>query len=359
MATAYQLPAIRETQLPAVIDDKRPAPAPESVRRIRRYDDIPDDVKLIRLWLRTKAKSTRRVYEGDLRRFLAFLAGVDPRDVTPLPLDLKEDDAPPDDERPFVFADLCAWVPLRQVTTEHVFYYADHLDDRGLKDSTQAKCLTAVKSLLTYAYKLQINDEGDTYLKRDPGRLVALPKAKDTLAERILEQGDVLRMIHLTPKLRDRVMLATLYGSGARVSELARLCWRDCKPRDDDGGQITLFGKGRKTRTVVLSKDFWALLLRIRPDQPDPDAPVFPSQKGGGPLDTSSIWRVVRKAAERVDIALPVSPHWLRHACASHSLDGGATLALVQATLGHSNAATTGRYLHAKPRDGASNYLRL
>jgi hypothetical protein len=67
----------------------------------------------------------------------------------------------------------------------------------------------------------------------------------------------------------------------------------------------------------------------------------------------------VRAAAARAGIALPVSPHWFRHAHASHALDRGAPIHLVQATLGHTSITTTGRYLHARPQDSSSRFLPL
>ena len=67
----------------------------------------------------------------------------------------------------------------------------------------------------------------------------------------------------------------------------------------------------------------------------------------------------MKRAAARAGIDLPVSPHWFRHAHASHALDRGAPIHLVQATLGHASIATTGRYLHARPRDSSSRYLPL
>ena len=68
------------------------------------------------------------------------------------------------------------------------------------------------------------------------------------------------------------------------------------------------------------------------------------------------VWRIVRKAAKRAGIEKAVSCHWLRHAHASHALDRGAPIHLVQATLGHSSIQTTGRYLHARPTDSSSRY---
>ncbi|MBI1249344.1 tyrosine-type recombinase/integrase, partial [bacterium] len=86
------------------------------------------------------------------------------------------------------------------------------------------------------------------------------------------------------------------------------------------------------------------------------EAPVFRSRKKGH-LDESAIWRIVKKASERAGIDKDVSCHWFRHAHASHALDRGCPIHLVQATLGHASISTTGRYLHARPTDSSGNYL--
>jgi site-specific recombinase XerD len=139
-----------------------------------------------------------------------------------------------------------------------------------------------------------------------------------------------------------------------RVSELAQLKWCDLMPRAV-GGQITVFGKGGKTRAILLKPKTWDLLLTLRGEARAAD-PVFRSQKGGH-LDVSQIRRVVYAAAERAGLAKKVSPHWLRHAHASHALDRSAPIHLVQATLGHASVSTTGRYLHARPAESSSLYL--
>jgi integrase/recombinase XerD len=83
------------------------------------------------------------------------------------------------------------------------------------------------------------------------------------------------------------------------------------------------------------------------------------SRKNHGHLDPSMVMRIVRAAAARVGIEQNVSPHWLRHCHASHSLDRGAPITLVQSTLGHSNVATTSKYLHARPNDSSARYLAV
>ena len=85
--------------------------------------------------------------------------------------------------------------------------------------------------------------------------------------------------------------------------------------------------------------------------------PIFPSHKGGGPLDPSQVRRIVYAAAKKASLERKVSPHWMRHAHASHALDRSAPIHLVQATLGHASVSTTGRYLHARPTESSSFYL--
>jgi len=92
------------------------------------------------------------------------------------------------------------------------------------------------------------------------------------------------------------------------------------------------------------------------------EEPVFTSRKQQGHLSQLQVNRIVKAAAQRLPgleptIANAVSPHWLRHAHASHAMDRGAPVHLVKETLGHANIATTGRYLHARPTDSSSLYL--
>jgi len=120
-------------------------------------------------------------------------------------------------------------------------------------------------------------------------------------------------------------------------------------------GQITVQGKGGKTRTILLPAALWKQLIQLRVDASIND-PVFRS-KNGKPLDRIRVYRIVKAAASRAGIQGDVSPHWLRQAHASHSLDRGAPLHLTQRTLGHSRIGTTERYLHVRPNDSSTMYL--
>ena len=230
-----------------------------------------------------------------------------------------------------------------------------------------------MKSLLSFGHKLG-------YLIYNVGAAVALPKQKDTLAERILPEAAVHRVLAVADgeaeggsfvQRRNALALRLFYASGGRVSELAGLRWRDCVERSLERGrptgQVTLYGKGGKTRRVLLSADTWAILDGHRQRETtggvaEGGHPVLRSRKAGvggapRPLTRQQLWRVVKDLAKRAGLPGAVSPHFFRHAHASHALDRGAPPHLVQQTLGHASLQTTSRYAHARPDDSSARYL--
>ena len=272
------------------------------------------DTTLLALWLHGRPVATQRAYRADALAFLAF-----------------------------------AQQELRACTLGDLQRYADQLAAEGQAPGSRAHRLAAVKSLCSFAHRLG-------YLPFDVGRPVRLPTRKNTLAERILPEADVQRILALEPGNRNRVLLRLLYAAGLRVSELCALCWRDVQPRDAGAGQVVVYGKGGKTRTVLLSAATGRELESL--GRGAPEAPVFRSRKGGA-LTPAQVWRIVRAAAARAGIAAAVSPHWLRHAHASHALDRGAPVHLVSSTLGHADLRTTSAYTHARPGDSSARYLAV
>ena len=220
-----------------------------------------------------------------------------------------------------------------------------------LAPASRARAINAVKSLFSFAQRIG-------YLNFNPAAAVQGPKIKNTLAERILPEAQVHRLLALELHPRNRVLLRLMYAAGLRVSEVCGLKWRDVQEREEGAGQITVYGKGGKTRVVLLSPQTWTELITLKADA-GADRPVFASRKGKGHLHPSQVKRIIRVAADRAGIEAPVSPHWLRHAHASHALDRGAPIHLVQATLGHASVATTGKYLHARPEDSSARYLGI
>jgi integrase/recombinase XerD len=214
------------------------------------------------------------------------------------------------------------------------------------------RILSALKSLLAFGHRIG-------YLPFDVGGALRLPGVRNRLTERILPEAEIHRMLSLEPKERNRVLLTLLYASAVRVSELCSLYWRDAQA-NGDGGQITVFGKGDQTRSIQLPASVWKNLEKLRGDAGD-DQPLFPSRKRGGSLKPLGVLRIVRQAAVRAGIDLAVS-----HAAFSAgptppmpSTTAGLPIHLVQATLGHASIITTGRYLHARPKDSSGRFLAL
>ena len=271
------------------------------------------DGQLIGIWLHGRSPHTQRAYAADVARLRARTGK--PLAATTLP-DLQD------------FADSVA----------------------QLSPASRYRALSAVKSLLAFGHRLG-------YLPFDVGRALRLPTVRGRLAERILPEAGIHRMLSLEPGERNRAILTLLYASGIRVSELCGLRWRDVQAHGG-GAQITVFGKGGKTRAILLPASVWQQLTGLRGED-DGTQPLFRSRKKGAALTPVGVLRIVRRAARRAGIEGAVSPHWLRHAHASHALDRGAPIHLVQATLGHASITTTGRYLHARPADSSSRFLGL
>jgi len=269
------------------------------------------DEEMVERWLNSfRSPATRRGYAADMREFIAFVG-----------------------------------TPLRMVTVGDVQAFGATLTN--LAPATAARRLSAVKSLIALAHRLG-------YLPFDIGVPVPLPAIKDTLAERILTEWEVQRLLGLEENPRDAALLRLVYGAGLRISEACGLRWRDLTPRDD-AGQVNVFGKGGKTRVVLLPAPLWKRVTALRMDA-GPDGAVFRSRKNGA-LKARQVHDIVKRAAKRAGLPETVSCHWLRHAHVSHALDRGAPVHVVRATVGHASLETTTRYSHARPGDSSARYL--
>jgi integrase/recombinase XerD len=218
-------------------------------------------------------------------------------------------------------------------------------DHPPLSAASAARAVVAVRGLHRFAARDGIVGADVARAVRPPAPPRRLPKA--------LAVDDVERLLEAagldgTPlALRDRALLEVLYGTGARISEAVGLAVDDL---DRTSTAVVLHGKGGKERVVPVGS--YALravddyLVRARPAlaAAGRGTPRLFLNARGGPLSRQSAWTILRAAAERAGLAAAVSPHTLRHSFATHLLDGGADVRVVQELLGHASVTTTQVY---------------
>jgi integrase/recombinase XerD len=258
-------------------------------------------------------------YRRDLRRYADFLASrgvTEPRQVVP------------GDVTAFL---LC----LREGDDEHP----------PLGSSSVARTVVAVRGFHKFTHREGLAPDDPARDVRPPALPRRLPKALPVAdVERILEAAGTGG----TPlALRDRALLELLYGTGARISEAVGL---DVDDIDLDAGTVLLRGKGGTERIVPVGsyacEAVSAYQVRARPALASAGrgTPALFLNARGGRLSRQSAWTVLRNAAERAQVRAEVSPHTLRHSFATHLLDGGADVRVVQELLGHASVTTTQVY---------------
>lgn len=270
-----------------------------------RNHEIKDDQQLLSLWVSARPETTRRVYLAEANRFLGYLGR-----------------------------------PLAEVTASLVVRYVSQMEGAP---ATRARRISSIKSLLKFA-------AGVNYVAVDLGAIIRIPRVTSRLHERILERDEVVDLLREASPGRNRILARFLYVSGCRISEAVGVRWRDLGPTG-----VTIFGKGSKVRTVALPKSMLGELALLRgPNEPDATH-VFKGTRARK-LSVRQA-RAIIAVAGIESIGKPVSPHWLRHAHASHALAAGAPIHLVKATLGHASLATVTLYTAVRPDLGSSMYL--
>lgn len=219
------------------------------------------------------------------------------------------------------------------------------LQRRGARGSTQARKSAAVRSFYAFALREGI-------ATRDVPALVDAPRPGSYLPD-VLDPDDVARILDAPPDvdaagIRDRAMLELLYGCGLRVSELVGL---DSDRVDLPNLQVRVIGKGNKERRVPMGEEARERLHRWQTGPwrewtaGRPTAAVFVSRRGRR-MSREAVWRMVRRWTEAAGVRHRVTPHTFRHSFATHLLEGGADLRVVQALLGHASISTTQLYTH-------------
>ena len=241
------------------------------------------DEKVITMWLHGKSKTSEKTYTSTVKQFLAFVGKG-----------------------------------LRELKLEDVQLWSSSLEMRYSATTVKNK-VNAVKSLFSFGQKIG-------YLQFNVGSPVTTPIAKDSLSSRILRHEDVVKLIEATSCQRDRIMLSVAYKCGLRRAELCGLTWSDLQPRGDSG-QATVFGKGGKTRTVLIPRKLWNELMSL-PRSGKTDA-VFVSRNGGS-IKPTRLHYIIKEASRKAGISEKASSHWLRHSHATGAIERGCDLHLLQ-----------------------------
>jgi integrase/recombinase XerD len=229
-------------------------------------------------------------------------------------------------------------------------YVAD-LKGQGLAPETVKRAVVVVRSL----YRFLVEEQR---LAVDPGADVAVPSVPSGIPK-ALDEDEVVTLLDAVvgddpATRRDRAVLETLYGTGIRISELVGLSLGDV---DLDQRLLRAFGKGSKERLVPIGRPATDALIDWLAPGPSGRGAFEPKQwarrgdaeavflnRRGGRLTRQGAWLVVKRYGDRVGLGPKLSPHVLRHSCATHMLDHGADIRAVQALLGHASISTTQVY---------------
>jgi integrase/recombinase XerD len=227
--------------------------------------------------------------------------------------------------------------------------YVAHQRAVGKAASSTARAMVAVRTF----HRFCANEGRST---NDPAADVAAPRVPAGLPKPLAEDEVAALLAAVTGERpvdrRDRAILEVLYGTGARISELVGLSLGDV---DLDAGLARVFGKGAKERIVPVGRMARSALREwlgrggrplMEPDRwaRRGDAEAMFLNARGGRLSRQGAWAIVRAQGERVGLADRLSPHVLRHSCATHMLDHGADIRIVQELLGHASISTTQVY---------------
>ncbi|MGH8248313.1 MAG: site-specific tyrosine recombinase XerD [Gammaproteobacteria bacterium] len=248
-------------------------------------------------------------------------------------------------------ADVCrfaAWLSkqgreLPDTETTDILHYLG--TQSGISVRTTARRLSTLRRFFQYMVR-----EGR--MRGDPAATIDAPRLGRSLP-RSLTESEVEALLQspdpaTASGLRDRAMLEVLYATGLRVSELVGLRMEQVNMRQ---GVVRVVGKGNKERLVPLGEEAiewlgrYAREARPRLFRGSPDATLFPGGRGR-PLTRQALWHAIKRYALKAGIRKPISPHVLRHAFATHLLNHGADLRVVQMLLGHADLSTTQIYTH-------------
>ncbi|HET6466586.1 MAG TPA: tyrosine recombinase XerC [Nitrospiria bacterium] len=285
---------------------------------------------------RGSSAHTVRNYRSDLEQFERFLLSIGEPDAL-----LRRSATSYPDGSDQASAREPEWIEVEPLK---IRAYLAHLRQTGVQKSSIARKLAVIRTFFKYLQR-----EGR--LKNNPARLVTTPKQEQRLPAFLTvdDATALMEAFSIDEKTgpRDRAILETFYSTGIRLSELVALNVNDLSPHE---GLIRVQGKGRKERIVPIGSKALAAIetyLAVVPFRQfhEERRPLFLNRVGKR-LTTRTVARIVGRAAARLSKAPRVTPHALRHSFATHLLDGGADLRVIQELLGHARLSTTQRYTH-------------
>jgi integrase/recombinase XerD len=241
-------------------------------------------------------------------------------------------------------------IDLAAASRNDILRYQSVRMREGRKVRSEARLLSTLRRFYRYLCREEVRDSDPTAQIESPRLGRPLPNSlTENEVEDLLAQPDINKSLGL----RDRTMLEVLYATGLRVSELIALTFEQLNMRQ---GLVRCVGKGNKERLVPLGEIAldWLqqYLLESRPDllQGTVSEDLFPTKRGKA-MTRQAFWYLIKRYAKQAGIEKELSPHTLRHAFATHLLNHGADLRVVQLLLGHADLSTTQIYTHvAKER---------
>ncbi len=233
---------------------------------------------------------------------------------------------------------------IAAVTAAEIQMYLNSLHINGMSSATVARRVSCLRQFFRWAANNGLITEDPTALLVSPRQIRQLPSA--------LNESEIDSLLDINTKqrlgLRDKAMLELLYATGLRVSELVQIKQEDLSLRQ---GVVRVLGKGSKERLVPIGERaldaLQTYLFEQRPKllQNVVQTALFLTERGK-PMTRQAFWYLIKRHAQRAGISNKLSPHVLRHCFATHLLDHGADLRVVQLLLGHSDLSTTQIYTH-------------
>lgn len=231
---------------------------------------------------------------------------------------------------------------FEKVTSKHCVGFLTHLQQKGRASSSCCRTLIAIKVLFRFLKRERLVSTNVMLYFETPKLWQLIPEVLSAdEVERLLNQPDTNSEIGA----RDRAILEVLYASGLRVSEVCGLSIYDV-----DDTFVRVMGKGRKERLVPIGRkaieavDHYLSSFRSQYESQD-NQKLFLNTRGKG-VNRVAVWKMIKQHAKDAGIVKNISPHTLRHSFATHLLDNGADLRVIQEMLGHASISSTDRYTH-------------